>query len=134
MKFGSLRLRLLAGAAAFVVAAIALSAVGLTLLFERHVERWVDIELATDLDQVIAAIDAGTDGKLAIVRQPVDPRFQRALSGLYWQVVVEPDGPILRSRSLWDFDIALPPQSEVNDKVTSYDLPGPDSQTLHVLQ
>ena len=134
MKFGSLRLRLLAGAAAFVVAAIALSAVGLTLLFERHVERWVDIELATDLDQVIAAIDAGTDGKLAIVRQPVDPRFQRALSGLYWQVVVEPDGPILRSRSLWDFDIAPPPQREVDDKVTSYDLPGPDSQTLHVLQ
>ena len=68
MKFGSLRLRLLAGAADFVVAAIALSAVGLTLLFERHVERWVDIELATDLDQVIAGIDAGTDGKLAIVR------------------------------------------------------------------
>ena len=56
------------------------------------------------------------------------------MSGLYWQVVVEPDGPILRSRSLWDFDIALPLQREVDDKVTSYDLPGPDSQTLHVLQ
>ena len=134
MSFGSLRLRLLAGAAAFVVAAVALSAVGLTLLFERHVERWVDVELATDLDQVIAGIDAGPDGKLAVVRQPADPRFQRALSGLYWQAVVEPDGPVLRSRSLWDFDIALPAQREVDDKVTSYDLPGPDRQTLHVLQ
>ena len=82
MSFGSLRLRLLAGAAAFVVAAVALSAVGLTLLFERHVERWVDVELATDLDQVIAGIDSGADGKLAVVRQPADPRFQRALSGL----------------------------------------------------
>ena len=134
MSFGSLRLRLLAGAAAFVVAAIALSAVGLTVLFERHVQHWVDVELATDLDQVIAGIDAGPDGKLAIVRQPADPRFQRALSGLYWQVVVEPDGPVFRSRSLWDFDIALPAQRVVDDKVASYDLPGPDRQTLHVLQ
>ena len=134
MSFRSLRLRLLAGAAAFVVVAIALSAIGLTYLFERHVERWANVELATDLDQVIAGIDAGPDGKLAVLRQPVDPRFQRALSGLYWQIAVEPDGPILRSRSLWDFDIALPAQREVDDKFATYDLPGPDRQSLHVLQ
>ena len=57
MSFGSLRLRLLAGAAAFVLAALALSAVGLTALFQRHVERWVDAELSNHLAQLIAGID-----------------------------------------------------------------------------
>ena len=37
MRFRVLRLRLLLGAAAFIVAALALAALGLTLLFERHV-------------------------------------------------------------------------------------------------
>ncbi len=134
MSFGSLRLRLLAGAAAFVLAALALSAVGLTILFQRHVERWVDVELATDLDQLIAGIDMGAGGKLAVLRQPADPRFQRALSGLYWQVSVEPDGPVLRSRSLWDFEMALPAEPEVDDKVHNYDVAGPGKQTLHLLQ
>jgi signal transduction histidine kinase len=134
MSFGSLRLRLLAGAAAFVLAALALSAVGLTILFQRHVERWVDVELSTDLDQLIAGIDTGADGKLAVVRQPADPRFQRALSGLYWQVSVEPDGPVLRSRSLWDFEMALPAEPEVDDRVHNYDITGPGKQTLHLLQ
>ncbi len=66
------------------------------------------------------------------MRAPADPRFQRALSGLYWQVSVEPDGPVLRSRSLWDFEIALPAEREVDDKVHNYELPGPDKQTLHL--
>ncbi len=69
-----------------------------------------------------------------MVRPPTDPRFQRALSGLYWQVAVEPDGPVLRSRSLWDFDIALPLETTVDDQVHHYSLPGPDKQTLHLLQ
>jgi len=134
MSFGSLRLRLLAGAAAFVLAAIALSAVGLTVLFERHVERWIDAELDSLLDQLIAGIDSGPDGKLAVVRPPGDPRFQRALSGLYWQVTVEPDGPVLRSRSLWDFEIALPAEAHVDDLVHHYRIAGPDGQTLYLLQ
>jgi signal transduction histidine kinase len=134
MSFGSLRLRLLAGAAAFVLAALALSAVGLTILFQRHVERWVGVELATDLDQLIAGIDTGGDGKLAVVRQPADPRFQRALSGLYWQVSVEPVGPLLRSRSLWDFEMALPAEPKVDDQVHNYGIAGPGKQALHLLQ
>lgn len=36
------------------LAAIVLSGLGLTVLFERHVERWFDGELGTHLDQLIA--------------------------------------------------------------------------------
>lgn len=134
MSFGSLRLRLLAGAAAFVLAAVALSAIGLTVLFERHVERWVDTELDSLLDQLIAGIDSGPDGKLSVVRPPADPRFQRALSGLYWQVIIEPGGPVLRARSLWDFEVALPAEAHVDDLVHHYRVAGPDGQTLHLNQ
>ncbi len=134
MSFGSLRLRLLAGAAAFVLIALALSAVGLTALFQRHVERWVDAEMSNHLAQLIAGIDRTPRGQLAVTRAPADPRFQNPLSGLYWQVDVEPGGPVLRSRSLWDFEIALPAESEIDDAVGHFDVAGPDNQSLHLLQ
>jgi signal transduction histidine kinase len=35
---------------------------------------------------------------------------------------------------LWDFEIALPAERDVDDKVHSYELPGPDGQRLHLIQ
>lgn len=134
MSFGSLRLRLLLGAAIFVLAALAISAAALTYLFERHVERWINAELASYIDQVIAGIDRAPDGAFTVLHPPSDPRFQRPLSGLYWQVNIEPDGPVLRSRSLWDFEIALPPEAAVGDELHEYELAGPDKQFLHLVQ
>ncbi|MFN3624651.1 MAG: sensor histidine kinase [Hyphomicrobium sp.] len=134
MSLGSLRLRLLAAAAIFVLAALALSAGALTYLFERHVERWINAELASYIDQIISGIDKSPNGDLVVGRPPGDPRFHRPLSGLYWQVNVEPAGPVLRSRSLWDFEIALPAEARVGDELHEYELPGPDKQRLHLVQ
>jgi signal transduction histidine kinase len=129
-----LRLRLLLGAAAFILTALAVAAVGLTVLFQNHVERWVDGELDAYLDQVIAGIDLGPDGRLAVTAPPADPRFEQPMSGRYWQVAVEPDGPVLRSRSLWDFEIPLPAEDPVGDAVHRYRVPGPDGTRLYLLQ
>jgi len=134
MSRSSLRLRLLVAAAAFVLAALALSAIGLTYLFERHVEHWIDAELSTRIDQLIAGVGTGSDGELSLKRSPDDPRFKQPLSGLYWQVNVEPAGPVLRSRSLWDFEIALPAEADIDDKLHEYSVPGPDGQALYLLQ
>jgi len=134
MRLGSLRLRLLAGAAVFVLAALAVAAIALTYLFERHVTRWIDSELASHVDQLISGIDGTAAGRLAVVRPPGDPRFQQPLSGLYWQIAVEPDGPVLRSRSLWDFEMALPAESTTSDTVRNYDVAGPSGQRLHLVQ
>lgn len=134
MNLGSLRLRLLVGAAIFVLAALALSAGALTYLFERHVERWINTELATYIDRIIAGIDKAPDGQITVARPPGDPRFQRPLSGLYWQVNIEPIGPVLRSRSLWDFEIELPPEARIGDELHEYELAGPDKQRLHLVQ
>jgi signal transduction histidine kinase len=134
MSFSSLRLRLLAGAAVFILAALALSAGALTYLFERHVERWINAELSTYIDRLIAGIEKGPDGTLTVARAPGDPRFQRPLSGLYWQVNIEPQGPVIRSRSLWDFEITLPAEANVGDTLHEYELPGPDGKLLHLVQ
>jgi hypothetical protein len=128
-----LRLRLLLGAAAFILAAILLAAIGLTILFERHVERWIDEQLNAHLNQLIAGVDFGPTNELAVTRPPVDPRFDRQLSGLYWQIAIQPSGPIFRSRSLWDYEIDLPLQN--TDSMLHHHLvDGPGGQTLYLLQ
>jgi hypothetical protein len=58
------------------------------------------------LNQVIAGLAEQPGATLHLVKPPVDPRFERPLSGLYWQI--EGDGKRLRSRSLWDDVLALP--------------------------
>ncbi len=116
MSRGSLRLRLrllLAGAIS-ILAALTLSGLGLTLLFERHVERRVEAELRVTLNQIVAGIDRGMDGAPIMSKTPADPRFAEPLSGLYWQLQV--GDRTLRSRSLWDTRLALP-QDELADGV-----------------
>lgn len=125
----SLRLRLaLAGGAALAITLV-VAFFGLSLLFERHVERRVAAELTLHLDQLIAALRL-KDGKLALEREPTDPRFAQPLSGLYWQI--ESGGVTLRSRSLWDAELALP-ALEPGEPV-SRTIDGPASTSLLVIE
>jgi signal transduction histidine kinase len=134
MSFSSLRLRLLLAAGVFILVATLLSAFGLSLLFKRHVTAWVDAELAAQMEQLIAGIDKSGDGSLAVVRPPGDTRFAQPLSGRYWEVLIEPSGGIYRSRSLWDFEIALPPEATVDDSVRHHSVAGPGGSRLYLIQ
>lgn len=102
----SLRLRLALAGAASIIAALVAAFFILSTLFERHVERRIAAELVLHLDQIIAGIAEQPGAALDLVKPPVDPRFERPLSGLYWQI--EGDGKRLRSRSLWDGVLTLP--------------------------
>jgi signal transduction histidine kinase len=113
--------------------ALALSAAGLSWLFERHVERWINSGLEVELIQLVAGLRLSPDGRVDLGKAPSDPRFEQPLSGRYWQVSIKPNGPVLRSRSLWDFQLALP-DAKVDDAVHQSRLPGPDGSTLFVLQ
>ncbi|MGP9821301.1 sensor histidine kinase, partial [Salinarimonas sp. NSM] len=124
----SLRTRLVAAGLASIALALALSAAGLSLLFERHVERRLVAELTVQLDQLVAGLDRGPDGGFAVVRQPGDPRFAQPLSGLYWQVEIA--GAELRARSLWDERLALPVDEVPDGAVHVHRLPGPADATL----
>ena len=92
MTFDSLRLRLLLAGAVSTILALLLATYVLTLLFERHVERRIDQELNLYLDQLIAQIEHLPSGEIALARPLADPRFEKPLSGLYWQILREPGG------------------------------------------
>jgi len=132
MSAGSLRLRLFFAGALSIVAALALAALGLVLLFERHVERRIESELAVYLDQIIANLDRGPDGTLFVADVLADPRFDQPLSGLYWQV--QAGDAVLRSRSLWDGDLLLPRDVLADGNVHRHRIIGPAGAELLVLE
>jgi signal transduction histidine kinase len=134
MSVRSLRLRLLVFGVISVAFALMLSALGMVFLFERHVERRVDAELIVHLNQLVAGLDRDQTGSIALVNPPAEPRFLRPLSGLYWEVLIESTGVMLRSRSLWDSELALPPDSPAQSEIRRHRLAGPGGATLHVLE
>jgi signal transduction histidine kinase len=134
MSPGSLRLRLLAVGGVSVSLALMLSAAGLVFLFERHVERRVDAELTVHLNQLVAGLERDQAGNIALINSPAEPRFERPLSGLYWQIVVEPSGPILMSRSLWDVELLLPQDAPSSSELRRYRLAGPGGAMLHLVE
>ena len=58
------------------------------------------LELETDLRQLVSGLTRNATGALEVSRLPAEPRFLEPLSGMYWQIVPQPAGPVLRSRSL----------------------------------
>lgn len=132
MKRGSLRLRLLVAGAVSVLAALALSALGLVLLFENHVERRVEAELNVYLDQIVAGLERSADGRLRLAGPTADPRFAEPLSGLYWQI--QANGNTMRSRSLWDASLPLTPETLADGTVRQHRIPGPGGSELLALE
>ncbi len=124
MSWRSLRLRLIAGGIVAILAALTIAGAGLTLLFERHVARSVAADLDVHLGQLLAGIDVDADGRLVVTRPPADPRFANPLSGLYWQIGDE-GGQLLRSRSLWDMSLSLPPDDLPPGAVHHHHAAGP---------
>ena len=91
------------------------------------------LELELHLRQLIDGIERAGDGTLQLSRPPAEPRFLEPLSGLYWQIAAEPPaagGAILRSRSLWDTTLQLPPDPLVTGEVHRHVVPGPGSSSL----
>lgn len=130
---GSLRLRLLGGAAVWIVVALLIAGLVLAELFARHVHDRFAIELGDHLDQLAASLQVDAAGKPALARPLSDPRFNRPFSGLYWQVSA--DGRVvLRSRSLWDQALALPADTSDDGGVHEWRIAGPERQSLFVLE
>ncbi len=126
----SLRLRLALAGAASIIAALVAAFFVLSTLFERHVERRIASELVLHLNQIIAGLAEQPGTALDLVKPPVDPRFERPLSGLYWQI--EGEGKRLRSRSLWDDILTLPdiPAGGVHTAT----IPGPGAVPLLLVE
>lgn len=137
---GSLRLRLLGATLATLIVALAGAHWWLSGLFREHVLQQFDLALAQQLDQLTARLEFDAQGVPFIsARGMSDPRWEKAYSGLYWQVerLSGPGIPprtALRSRSLWDAELTLPDDALADGVVHRHDGTGPRGEQLRVVE
>lgn len=138
----SLRWRLLG--LTLVAVALALLGAGLLIssLFRTHVTAQFDTQLLRQLDQLTAALEPDAQQRPQLKMPLSDPRWHTPYSGLYWQIEAlapagatpSPARPLLRSRSLWDSELALPPDDLGRGELHHHQIPGPDGQGLLALE
>jgi signal transduction histidine kinase len=138
---GSLRLRLLAGTLFWIAASILVAGWGLDSLFRQHVASQFHAELTTHLDQLTAQLTLDPQGHPGLALPLSDPRLSRPYSGYYWQIDVLGDtGGIpavtgqLRSRSLWDYVLAAPPDALADGEIHRHRVPGPEGRMLGMVE
>ena len=127
--WSSLYFRLSLAAALSIIAALTLSGYFLLYLFERHVTRRVDQELQVYVKQLAATLEVKEISGIYLSTPLADPRFDRPLSGLYWQIE-DANGIVLRSRSLWDQTLTLPKLDVAHHSPQTYTLTGPNNEQL----
>lgn len=96
MKARSIRARLLAWSAGLTLGALVLAWVALSAVLADFVNRRLDAELTAAARGVMAAAGWDAAGAFAVLPRPADARFDRPLSGWYWQVS---DGAVVLARS-----------------------------------
>ncbi|MGA0612885.1 ATP-binding protein [Caldimonas sp. KR1-144] len=134
----SLRWRLLTATLIAVAAAMLLAGWWLSALFREHVTRQFAELLTAQLDQVVAAVEPGSAGEPTLDPAALsDPRWQRPYSGLYWQVDEAAGGSgrvALRSRSLWDAQLAVPADRPADGEVHVHEVRGPAGASLLLVE
>lgn len=133
----SLRLRLLAGTLVWIIASLVVAGWGLQSLFRDHVALQFRAELRTYLDQLTAALALDASGRPSLSVPLTDPRLRKPYSGLYWQIEGVGRGApagLLRSRSLWDSTIAVPPDTPADGEDHWHRVAGPEGAALGVLE
>ncbi|HRK39304.1 MAG TPA: HAMP domain-containing sensor histidine kinase [Burkholderiaceae bacterium] len=140
---GSLRWRVLMATLTGLTASMLLAGWLLSSLFKEHVTRQFRSELTIHLDQLAARLSVGPQGQPVMDSAGLtDPRWQRPLSGRYWQVDERRAQPtqagarigVLRSRSLWDGTLELPPDVVADGSVHTHTISGPAGQPLLVVE
>lgn len=113
MKGRSLRGRLIAGGMLAILAALAVSWLAMTWLFERHIERRETAELIRTGQMLAAAVRLEPNGAPVVEAVLPDPRLRKAMGGFYWQVST-PVG-LKTSTSLWDQTLKAPEAASADD-------------------
>ena len=136
----SLVARLVRGAAIWAVPLLAVIAIALIWFYKTSTYKLFDDPLRSEITSLIAASETRPDGagagKLTLTREPLNPRYQQALSGRYWLIGrLSTDGKIERivaSRSLYETTLELPKNvaryllKNPGDEVRAY-ADGPDN-------
>jgi signal transduction histidine kinase len=134
---GSLRMRLLAGTLFWIAASILVAGWGLGGLFRQHVAAQFHAELRTHLDQLTAQLTFDEQGRPRLTLPLSDPRLSLPYSGYYWQVDRVDDATakgLLRSRSLWDHVLAVPPDTPADGEIHEHSVAGPEGRILGMIE
>ncbi|WP_428152377.1 sensor histidine kinase [Brevundimonas sp.] len=127
----SLRWRLLLGGGIAMLAAVLVAWLFMTVLFQRHLERRLTLELSRDATRLTAGLTQNADASLALDAELTDPRLSIPAGGLYWQASTP--ATALRSRSLWDQTLPVP-ASVPADRWVLKQIAGPFDKPIVVLQ
>ncbi len=136
----SLRVRLLVATMAGLAVAMVLAGFVLSELFQKHVQGQFEVTLAQQLDQLTARLEFDALGEPIVAGQLLsDPRWSKPYSGLYWQLdEITPEGRgrkgVLRSRSLWDTSLVLPPDTLADGAVHVHKVAGPQGAALLAME
>lgn len=134
----SLVRRLVILAAGWSLAVLLVSAVVMAMLFQQAALRRFDQGLGELIDNLVAGTTIDESGQV-LAPAITDTRALRAYSGKYWQIAeLGPGGkirPVVRSRSLWDFELNSPPDLGAQlrarpGKPVTYDVRGPLDEPL----
>lgn len=132
LRLDSLRGRLILGAVVWIALALAVGGAVLSGAFRDSVERSFHQRLEAHLRGLAAGVDIHPDGTAAVARPAGEPRFEQPYSGWYWQVS-DGTGALARSRSLWDFALAVA-AAESPGATHRHTEAGPRGETLMVVE
>ena len=91
----SLVSRLVRAALFWTVPALLITLLVLTWFYRNTVYSSFDDPLESAVTALIASVEVFEEDRLTLMSQPIDPRYQQALSGRYWLIGnVMPDGEI----------------------------------------
>jgi signal transduction histidine kinase len=132
LRLNSLAARLIAAAALWIVLGLVGGGVALSGIFRNSAESEFDSGLQNDMDALIAAAGHDEAGELVLDPRFLSARYQRAYSGLYWQITPVKQGITQISHSLLDGTIKYS-DSEKKGNLTWGHAPGPEDQHLRML-
>jgi signal transduction histidine kinase len=133
MRPWSLKRRLMLFAALGISVVLGAAGAGFNWLYKEHVEKFVLTELTTHMDQLLANVILGADGKVQSTAKLSDPRFEEPGGGLYWQIDVKGQES-LRSRSLWDEAITVPTPPETTEEDHAHIMTLPSGGEIFALE
>jgi len=130
VRLPSLSARLAVLTGAWVALGLVVFWLWVTGIVSQAAERSFNARLVSQVDGLVAAVGL-KDGQPYLIRQVSEPRFDRPLSGVYYQIE-GPGGAVIASRSLGDQQ--LPPGTTGHSGILWADIPGPRGQHLRMAE
>lgn len=125
----SIQTRLNSGLALSLIVVFVILGVGVSFSFRMLAENYILSRLEHDAESLLTALVLRPrENPIGLRGDRLNPVYQRVFSGHYYRIEV--NGAVLRSRSLWDQDLTVPPVTSGSSKSLRMD--GPEEQLLLV--